>query len=69
MGLQIFFEYVEIKNETQLYDFLNCQTCYAITFDEELKNSLENTIKYCDGGLNIFILLLEKGCLSLQIYR
>ena len=60
-----FLEYQSVKDNSIKYKCLSYNKNYSNKIDEELRIGFQNTFKFSNNGINKFILLLRKKCLSL----
>ena len=53
--------FVRVMNETLLFKCIDCNQEYEKELNNELIGRFANTYKFCDNGLDKFIMLLRKG--------
>ena len=51
--------YMKVENNQLIFNCLNCNKNYGKDFNKELTNRFSNIYKFCNGGINKFILLHE----------
>ena len=62
-------DYIRItKNKKLLLKCFNCNTYHKKKFNKDLIKKIENTYNFCNNDLNIFVLLLRKGCILMNIW-
>ena len=54
-------DYMKTKDEQLIFRCFRCKKNYGKNFNEDLIQRFANTYDFCNGDLDIFILLLKKG--------
>ena len=58
---KFYLQYLTVKDKILQFKCLNCKKNCEKEFDEDLKKRFANTCKFCQGGINKLILILQKG--------